>query len=458
MGRRFVLVVGFLAIFFCFTTAQQPPAAAASSAQTGDPAGSSAQCIDCHSKSNPLVVSEWKQSKHSQQNVGCTDCHGVDHTSADDVGRVQIAKPEICAQCHQARVDQYRNGKHGKALAAMRTMPNAHWRSMGWAGGEQGCVACHGVGSPRKQSEIILRKAGGIESGGLQSGAGACDSCHSRHTFSVEEARQPQVCESCHSGVEGAEWEMYSSSRHGIRFDLQQRRLLPPPAVAPTCQTCHMPNGDHEVRAAWGFWGVRLPMPEDKQWAADRTDLMRALNMYGPKGEEHLLLDTIKSNDGFRFSQGDWQRDRDKMIKICAQCHSYDYARQQLQKGDDMVRLADNLMADAIRVVAGLYSDGVLQKTGSQPSLFPWLTKFDEPETLIEAHLQRMYFEHRKPTFQGAFHQSLIYSQSHGLSPMKRDLMEIKEMAAQLRRDRAPSKTTTKTPAPKPKPKAGSDQ
>lgn len=456
MRRKFLLTVRFLAICSSLALAQQAPAPGQ---QTVAPATSNAQCIDCHDKINPAVVSEWKQSKHSQRNVSCIDCHGADHNSGDDVGKVKIAKPEICAQCHQVRVDQYRNGKHGKALAAMRVMPNAHWRSMAITSGEPGCVSCHRVGSPRRQSEVLQSKVGGIESGGLLSGAGACDSCHSRHSFSVEEARQPQACQNCHSGPGQAQWEMYSSSRHGIQFDLQQRKLLPAQAAAPTCQTCHMPGGDHEVRAAWGFWGVRLPMPDDKQWAADRTDLMKALNIYGLKGQEHLLMDTLKASDGLRFSAEDWQRDRDKMLKICAQCHSRDYARQQLEMGDDMVRNADHVMAEAIRVVAGLYSDGVFKKPENQPSPFPWLTKFEEPDTLIEEKLQRMYFEHRRATFQGTFHQSRTYSLLYGLSAMRRDLIEIKEMAAELRRNHAATRGAAGGQNPKPKPKqSGSDQ
>lgn len=138
MRRQFLLVVGFLAICSYLALAQQnaAPAAsgqqteapAASDQQTEAPAASNAQCIDCHSKSRPQIVSEWKQSKHSQVNVGCIDCHGAGHASASDVAKVKIARSEICAHCHQAQVDQDRRGKHSIALAAMRTMPNAHWR------------------------------------------------------------------------------------------------------------------------------------------------------------------------------------------------------------------------------------------------------------------------------------------------------------------------------------------
>lgn len=60
---------------------------------------------------------------------------------------------------------------------------------------------------------------------------------------------------------------------------LKQAGILPETAAAPTCQTCHMPDGNHEVRTAGGFLAVRLPMPEYNQWAADRADILKALDV-----------------------------------------------------------------------------------------------------------------------------------------------------------------------------------
>jgi hypothetical protein len=83
---------------------------------------------------------------------------------------------------------------------------------------------------------------------GTEFGAAQCDACHTRHTFSAQEARQPQACETCHMGFDHAQWEMYSASKHGVRNDLKQKHILPASAAAPTCQTCHMQDGNHEVR------------------------------------------------------------------------------------------------------------------------------------------------------------------------------------------------------------------
>ncbi len=73
-----------------------------------------------------------------------------------------------------------------------------------------------------------------------------------------KEAQQPQACQTCHMGFDHAHWEMYSSSKHGVRHSLKQSGILPESAAAPTCQTCHMREGNHAVMTGWGFLAVRL--------------------------------------------------------------------------------------------------------------------------------------------------------------------------------------------------------
>jgi len=58
-------------------------------------------------------------------------------------------------------------------------------------------------------------------------------------------------------GFDHSQWEMWSTSKHGIRHQMKVDGILPPTASAPTCQTCHMPEGNHDVHTAWGFLAVR---------------------------------------------------------------------------------------------------------------------------------------------------------------------------------------------------------
>jgi len=415
MSPRSRFALACFAIVTTSSLAQQPPAS---------------QCIDCHSKVTPNIVSDWKLSKHSQMEVTCVACHGDQHTSANDVAKVKIPTPDTCATCHEAQVAQFRKGKHSIAWAAMKAMPTIHWQPMAMTEGLKGCGGCHKIGdkTPMEITELRLN--------GAEFGAAQCDACHTRHTFSVEEAKQPQACETCHMGFDHPQWEMYSSSKHGVRYELKQKKVLPENSAAPTCQTCHMQEGNHEVRTAWGFLAVRLPLPEDKQWAADRATILQALGVLDPDGKPTALVNTVKAADVARLTQEDWQRERDKMIKTCDQCHSESFAKQQLRQGDDMIRNADHLMAEGIRIVAGLYNDGVLPKPANYNYAFPNLLTFHDAPTVVEQKLFVMYLEHRMRTFQGTFHASPDYALWYGWSEMQRDLTEIKELAAEMRRER----------------------
>lgn len=401
-------------------------------------ADSSSSCVECHSKTTPNIVSDWKLSKHSQAEIGCVACHGDQHQSSADVSKVKIPTPDTCAQCHQTQVEQYRHGKHSKAWAAMMAMPTIHWQPMAMIEGQKGCGGCHKIGE-KPVDEIAKLRAQGSEFG-----AAACDSCHTRHTFSVAEAKSPQACETCHMGFDHPQWEMYSSSKHGVRTDLKQRGILQPDAAAPTCQTCHMQDGDHGVRTAWGFLAVRLPLPEDKQWAADRATILQALGVLDPEGKPTALVATVQAADVARLTQEDWQKERDKMVKTCNQCHSGNFAKEQLQAGDDMIKNADHLMAEAIRIVAGLYKDHVLPQPKNYAYPFPNLLTFHDAPTVIEQKLFVMYLEHRMRTFQGTFHGSPDYALWYGWSEMQRDLTEIRELGETMRH----SHTAKAGPAP----------
>ncbi len=385
------------------------------------------ECLQCHRKVTPNIVSDWQLSKHSKEGVACTECHGDRHMSAKDVGRVEFATPETCASCHETQVEQFKKGKHAFAWAAMKAMPTAHWQPMALMEGMKGCGGCHKIGLKTEAEIKDLKKEG------AGFGIASCDACHTRHLFSVREARQPQACRTCHMGIDHPQWEMYSSSKHGVRYLLKQNKTLPEAVAAPACQTCHMQKGNHAVRTAWGFLAVRLPMPEDKQWAADRATILQALGVLDPEGKPTPRLDVVKAADLARLTQEDWQRERDKMVKTCNQCHSVNFAKAELEKGDQMIREVDRLMAEAILIIAGLYQDGILKKPKSYAYRFPDLLTFHDAPTVIEQKLFVMFLEHRMRAFQGTFHANPDYALWYGWSEMQRDLTEIRTTAAELR-------------------------
>ena len=390
--------------------------------------GASAQiCVECHKKITPNIVSDWQLSKHNQNKIGCSDCHGDQHKSAQDVAKAKIPTPDTCGTCHEARVKQFKSGKHAAAWAAMKAMPTIHWQPMELIEGMKGCGGCHKIGL-KTEADIKEQKKNGAGFG-----VASCDACHTRHTFSVQEARQPQACQTCHMGFDHPQWEMYSGSKHGVRYMLKQIKMLPSTISAPTCQTCHMQGGNHGVLTAWGFLAVRLPMPEDKQWTTDRATILQALGVLDPEGKPTARLDVVKAANVARLTQEDWQKEREKMIKTCNRCHSVNFAKGELAKGDMMIKDADHLMAEAIRIIADLYKDGVLPKPKTYSYAFPDLLTFHDAPTVIEQKLFVMFLEHRMRAFQGTFHANPDYALWYGWSEMQRDFIEIKEMATEMR-------------------------
>ena len=223
-------------------------------------------CIECHQKIQPNIVQDWELSKHSKNEVTCETCHGDAHQTDTDFAYAAIPTAQTCATCHENQVEQFSKGKHALAWTAMKAMPTIHHQPSALIDGMKGCGGCHKIGL-KGEGEISKLKA---EGSGF--GLASCDACHTRHTFSIREARQPQACQTCHMGFDHPQWEMYSSSKHGVRYLLKQNGILHENTPAPTCQDCHMQEGNHEVRTAWGFLAVRLPLPEDEQWKKDQRE------------------------------------------------------------------------------------------------------------------------------------------------------------------------------------------
>jgi hypothetical protein len=126
--------------------------------------------------------------------------------------------------------------------------------------------------------------------------------------------------------------------------------------------------------------------------------------------------------------------ERDKMLQVCNQCHSMNFARGELEKGDQMIKEADHLLAEAIRVIAGLYQDGILEQPEGYAYAFPDLLTFHDAPTAIEQELFVMHLEHRMRAFQGTFHANPDYALWYGWSEMVRSLTAIREMAEEMRR------------------------
>jgi formate-dependent nitrite reductase cytochrome c552 subunit len=395
-------------------------------------------CIDCHTKISPGQVQDWKVSKHSSEDVGCVDCHGDKHSTAEDYKNAQLPDEHVCAECHQEQFDSFAKGKHNFGWTSLNAIPATHAAPDELIEGGRGCGGCHNMGIKSEEQKKEQREKG------YRYQNNSCDECHTRHSFSKKEAQSPRACQQCHMGYDHPQWEMWSSSKHGERWFAKQNGDLPADAAAPTCQTCHLPDGTHHNETAWGFLGVRLPLPDDKQAADDRVTILKALGVLDPEtGKPTPILDAVKAVRMAKLDQESWQVERDKMIKICSQCHSEAYAKEQLAMGDSIMMKADRLMAEAINTIADLYKDGIIKKHPNYPAAYPFLLTFMHTNggnweqvkdlSYIEQVLCQMYMKHRMRAYQGFFHVNPDYAYWYGWNEMTKDLGEIQELAKTMR-------------------------
>ena len=373
------------------------------------------ECITCHEKVTPGIVTQFLSGKMGKV-LDCSSCHGSEHKSAADVAKVKLPTPETCARCHAKRVQEYRNGKHSLAWAAMKAMPMINHQPSAVGGGDlKGCSACHKIG---EKPATDLKHYG----------SGACDSCHTRHSFSVKEAKDPRACRTCHMGFDHPQWEMWETSKHGTIWEIE-----PTTGRAPTCQNCHMPDGGHDVETAWGFLALRLP-EDDKEWLANRVTILQAIGVLDDKGNPTERLDAVKGAKVARLTKEGFDKDREKMIDACSKCHARNYAVENLKAGDDVIREVDKIFADSIRTVKALYDDGILKKPEGW-KYTPDLLQFYEAKTAAEQELYLIFLEYRQRAFQGAFHSNPDYMHWYGWAKVKEAAVRIKEDAERLRRE-----------------------
>lgn len=133
-------------------------------------------CVDCHQKSNPILVKQFLESVMGKAEIECAQCHGSEHRNATDYKKVKMPNADTCKSCHTKQVEQFKAGKHSLAWVAMTAMPFTSRQPKEVI--EKGCAGCHRVGYD----------------------GGRCDSCHTRHAFSKEEAMKPEACHTCHMG------------------------------------------------------------------------------------------------------------------------------------------------------------------------------------------------------------------------------------------------------------------
>ncbi len=382
------------------------------------------KCEKCHAKLNPGIVKDFNRSKMSGE-ITCKACHGEGHTNAKDAHKAKLPTISTCKECHPEKAEQYMSGKHALGLLAITAFPGfAHKQPKAFIAGQKGCNGCHNLGitdeSVRKNNKSRKYYKYGMD----------CQNCHTRHAFSRLEAMQPEACNSCHTGFDHAQWEMWLHSKHGTAYNTDRQAHR-----GPTCQDCHMSDGNHRVMTSWGFLALRLP-EKDKEWMGYRVTILKALGVLDKNGKPTPRLDLVKAANLARLDKESWEKERAKMEKICQKCHSANFAGENLKNADLMIKAADKIFARAINLVADLYKDGIIKKeTNKETFPYPDLLNFYEVNTHIEELLYEMFMDFRMKTYQAAFHMMPDYTTWYGYAKMKETLVEMKDIAARMRLD-----------------------
>jgi hypothetical protein len=349
-------------------------------------------CLECHGEKTPGIVGYWQESAHASNEVGCTDCHGTDVEKSH--AREARVVAEKCGSCHEEALAEHLLSKHSigakTGRGCTRNMPPSPKR-------DKGCSLCHrpDTTEPYVETECAMflaqtdemQRVGCSACHNVEAG---CESCHTKHGTDLEHARRAETCGLCHMGPDHAQLEMWRSSQHGILF---AERGEP---SAPTCVTCHMDDGTHNVSR-----GIAMGQNQDE-----------------------------------------FQKEREFMLSICSRCHTPALSKRALADADEIQRQSLAILGEAQGIVEELYKDGLLEPShGERPShpLFgdalvigPHMTY--EDISRAEAIFFRMMLFHYMSAFKGAFHQSPDWSHWFGNAPLKLALSELKSEAAHLRK------------------------
>ena len=96
------------------------------------------ECQTCHMKTTPKQVEDFNRGVMSES-MTCADCHGEDHTTADDYAYAKLPTIETCSACHEEQAEQHLSGKHALAAMAMNAMPYTHMQPDVLIEGQKGC-------------------------------------------------------------------------------------------------------------------------------------------------------------------------------------------------------------------------------------------------------------------------------------------------------------------------------
>jgi hypothetical protein len=348
-----------VAILAFLVTAGSPPFAIPAETQS---------CLSCHEKITPGIVGQWRESKHNAAGVSCPECHQANAKDPDAFPHngytiAIIVSPLDCSQCHDTEFTQNKGSHHAKAGQILGSLDNYLGEVVG---GEPavnaGCRQCHGgivkVDSRGRPTPDTWPNTG-MGRINPDGSSGSCTACHTRHQFSVRQARQPEGCGKCHLGPDHPQIEVWNESKHGVMYHANRETMnldsdLWRPGQeyfsGPTCASCHM--GATSKEASTHDVGERI------SWTL-RPAISTKLNMavFADDSKDDILGDTPllpAVGDLYKTKSGDmkkvkevstWQQRREKMQTVCLNCHEKSFVDGAYTQFDEVVDLYDDKFA-----------------------------------------------------------------------------------------------------------------
>jgi hypothetical protein len=266
-----------------------------------------------------------------------------------------------------------------------------------------GCYACHGTVVEIKDGRPIPGTWPNVGVGRTNPdrSLGSCTSCHTRHRFSLVEARKPEACDQCHLGPDHPQIEIYNESKHGTIYHAEGEEWTWYPGNrkwqagrdfrAPTCAACHM--------SAAGDVPTTHDTTERLSWETQ-----------APR--------TARPSEFKPFpSASDWRTERAKMQAVCRQCHSTTWIQDHFRNLDNVVENYDSLYYDpAKQRMDALYAAGVVSNQHY----------FDEE---LEWEFYELWHHEGRRARMGTAMMAPDYAWWHGFYELKHRFVNFMELA-----------------------------
>ncbi|MCF8085341.1 MAG: cytochrome c3 family protein [Desulfohalobiaceae bacterium] len=361
--------------------------------------------------------------------VGCAECHTLNpgehpDTFAHNGKKVHaVVTPKDCAVCHPEEREQFSRNKMSQAhgnlmdnklyqqlITAINGVPSVdpeqgtvQERAPDRLSNQDSCLACHGTrveyeGTKERSTKLGPQElpvytgwpnqaVGRINPDGSK---GSCSSCHTRHRFAIEMARQPHTCSKCHKGPDVPAYKVYRVSKHGnIQASLGSEWAMEEVPwtpgedfAAPTCASCHAslltsPQGKviaertHQMNDRLSERIFGLPYAHPQPQSADTSVI---------ENKAGLPLPTELSGEPaskYLISKEEQEKRRGRLQAVCSACHSTQWTRGHFEKLDRAVETSNQMTREATKVLEAAWAEGLAQGPGNDGSIA------DEPLELM---------------------------------------------------------------------------